>query len=98
MSREMMTLPDSDVIDRVVKAAESVLPPMRGDIEFALVRHWEHGAFHGRVGHYRDLARFRATPDKRIQLAGDYFAPAKLQCTLRTCQVPTITPSSSTAA
>jgi oxygen-dependent protoporphyrinogen oxidase len=78
MSREMMTLPDSDVIDRVVKAAESVLPPMRGDIEFALVRHWEHGAFHGRVGHYRDLARFRATPDKRIQLAGDYFAPTSM--------------------
>lgn len=77
-ARELEHQDDDTVIERVVAASEKILPRMTDDIEFASVRHWNPGAFHGRVGHYRDLAKFVAADDRLIQFAGDYFAPTSM--------------------
>lgn len=81
LARELMDQHDDVVVDRVIEATEKVLPRMSADLEFATVRRWEYGVINARVGHYRDLARFReirATDDRRIQIAGDYFAPSSM--------------------
>jgi oxygen-dependent protoporphyrinogen oxidase len=77
-ARELEHQDDDTVIERVVAASEKILPRMTDDVEFASVRHWNPGAFHGRVGHYKDLARFVAAEDRLIQFAGDYFAPTSM--------------------
>lgn len=77
-ARELEHQDDDTVIERVVAASEKILPRMTDDIEFASVRHWNPGAFHGRVGHYKDLAKFVAADDRLIQFAGDYFAPTSM--------------------
>ena len=78
MSKALLDQEDDAVIDQVVKAARTVLPPMEDEIEFAIVHHWELGAFRSRVGYYRDLREFHAAPDRLIQFAGDYFAPTSM--------------------
>jgi oxygen-dependent protoporphyrinogen oxidase len=78
LARELAGSDDDTVAARVIAEAERILPRMGDDVEFASVRHWPLGAFHGRVGHYRDLAAFLATSDRLIRFAGDYFAPTSM--------------------
>jgi oxygen-dependent protoporphyrinogen oxidase len=79
LSQELMDEPDDIVVKRVIKSANDFLPRIGDDVEFGEVRRWPTAILHSRVGHYKDLVKFRElriANDKRIQFAGDYFAPS----------------------
>ena len=80
-ARELMEEADDDVVKRVVDAADRVLPGTSDDVEFAQVTRWPSMVLQSRPGFWRDMQRFnelRVTSDRRIQLAGDYFATSNL--------------------
>lgn len=79
LARELMGEADDVIAARALAAAEQCLPKMSNDLEFTTVRRWDAAVVHTRIGHYRDLVTFReirAKNDRRIQIAGDYFAPS----------------------
>jgi oxygen-dependent protoporphyrinogen oxidase len=78
---QMRELDDDAVIERVLREGEKILPRISDHVEFAVVRHWNPGAFHSRLGYYRDLARFHeegCRSDVLVRHAGDYFAPSSM--------------------
>lgn len=78
-SEELMDLDDDTVIERVVAAADQVIPGVAGDVEFARVNRWYPVIVYSRPGLYRDLGDFhKVRPRGRIALAGDYFSCSNL--------------------
>jgi len=76
-SQELMSLDDQDVVDRLLDAAERVLPGVSRDVEFASVNRWDPMVIRGVPGQWRQLRDFneaRRREDTLVQLAGDYFA------------------------
>jgi oxygen-dependent protoporphyrinogen oxidase len=72
---------DDVISERAIAAAEAVIPGFAGDIEFTGVSRWDPMVLMSRAGYYQDLARFhdvRRRTDRRIQLAGDYFATSNV--------------------
>ena len=67
---------DQVIVEEVMAAADTVLPGVRDDLEFATVHRWNPMLMQSYPGYYRGLRTFvergRAL-DRRIQLAGDYF-------------------------
>jgi len=71
---------DEQIINASLEGLEKVLPGISADIEFAEVMRWSQR--YNPPGHYRDIGKFReicSSTDKRIQLAGDYFAYADVE-------------------
>jgi protoporphyrinogen/coproporphyrinogen III oxidase len=78
-SEELMDLDDETVIERVVAAADQVIPGIATDIEFVRVNRWSPVIVYSRPGLYRELRDFhRVRPRGRIALAGDYFSCSNL--------------------
>ena len=72
---------DSVVVKEVLEAAETVLPGVAGDCEFADVHRWDPMVLKSRPGYYRELAEFSqrcSELDRRIQLGGDYFCQSSI--------------------
>ena len=77
---KLSELDDDRIIEETFKAADSVIPGIVSDVEFAQVNRWP--TRFNPIGHYRDLGHFRMlceTTDTEIQLAGDYFGYANLE-------------------
>jgi oxygen-dependent protoporphyrinogen oxidase len=75
-SAELRDLPDEEVVERVLGAADRVLPGVAADLEFASVHRWDPMLMQSYVGYYRNLRDFTqacAENDRYVQLAGDYF-------------------------
>ena len=78
-SEELIALDDDTVIERVVAAADQVIPGIAGDIEFARVNRWYPVIVYSHPGLYRELRDFHGVrPRGRIALAGDYFSCSNL--------------------
>jgi oxygen-dependent protoporphyrinogen oxidase len=78
-SEELMDLDDDTVTERVVAAADQVIPGIAADVEFARVNRWYPVIVYSRPGLYRELADFhKVRPRGRIALAGDYFSCSNL--------------------
>ncbi|MGH9037540.1 MAG: protoporphyrinogen/coproporphyrinogen oxidase [Acidimicrobiia bacterium] len=78
-SEELMELDDDTVTERVVAAADQVIPGIAGDVEFVRVNRWYPVIVYSRPGLYRALGDFhKVRPRGRIALAGDYFSCSNL--------------------
>jgi oxygen-dependent protoporphyrinogen oxidase len=78
-SEELMGLDDDTVVERVVAAADRVIPGIADDVEFARVNRWYPVIVYSRPGLYRELGEFhKVRPRGRIALAGDYFSCSNL--------------------
>ncbi|HEY3240424.1 MAG TPA: FAD-dependent oxidoreductase, partial [Acidimicrobiia bacterium] len=78
-SEELMEQDDDTVIERVVAAADQVIPGVANDVEFARVNRWYPVIVYSRPGLYRELGEFhKVRPRGRIALAGDYFSCSNL--------------------
>ena len=78
-SEELIGLDDDTVVERVVAAADRVIPGIADDVEFARVNRWYPVIVYSRPGLYRELRDFhRVRPQGRIALAGDYFSCSNL--------------------
>jgi oxygen-dependent protoporphyrinogen oxidase len=72
---------DSVVVKEVMKAADTILPGVSNDLEFADVHRWDPMVLRSHPGYYRDLKVFsRACRelDGRIQIGGDYFCQSSI--------------------
>ena len=79
-SEQLTQFDDDKIIEETFKAADSIIPGLISDVEFARVNHWP--TRFNPISHYKDLAHFRSlceTQDAEIQLAGDYFGYANLE-------------------
>jgi oxygen-dependent protoporphyrinogen oxidase len=72
---------DDVVTKKVLEAVESVVPGVADSVEFALVSRWDRMGPISWPGYWREMRTFheiRRSRDRRIQLAGDYFASPNL--------------------
>ena len=71
---------DSVVIKEVMEAADTILPGVSADLEFADVHRWDPMVLRSYPGYYRDLRAFseRCRQDDRIQIGGDYFCQSSI--------------------
>jgi len=72
---------DSVVIKEVMEAADTILPGVSADVEFANVHRWDPMVLKSYPGYYRDLKKFSERCgylDRQIQLAGDYFCQGSI--------------------
>ena len=67
---------DETISEKVIAAAESIIPGLSSDIEFVAVKKWYPVAVMFKPGEYKDLGRFmeQRKKHKRVKLAGDYFS------------------------
>ena len=78
-SEELMDLDDAAVTERVVAAADQVIPGIADDVDFVRVNRWYPVIVYSRPGLYRELGEFhKVRPRGRIALAGDYFSCSNL--------------------
>jgi protoporphyrinogen/coproporphyrinogen III oxidase len=65
---------DAELEEELISAVLSLLPDIKNDIEFVRFHRWF--LEYNQVGHYRELAEFRAlcNRDRRVQLAGDFHS------------------------
>ncbi|WP_169814666.1 protoporphyrinogen/coproporphyrinogen oxidase [Nocardia pseudovaccinii] len=68
-------LPESDVLDQMVRDMEAVIPGFSQELEFAEIVRWDTATNARYVGFYRTVAELRSLTDTDdvIQLAGDYL-------------------------
>ena len=79
-AEELTELDDDRIIEETFKAADTVIPGVVSNVEFAQVNRWP--TRFNPISHYRDLGHFRELCEKKdsvIQLAGDYFGYANLE-------------------
>ena len=80
-SDELMDKDDDVIIDQCVAAFDKVYPNVIQDIEFCTVNRWDPMVLMAPPGYWREMVKFnqvRKVNDKRIQLAGDYFASSSV--------------------
>ncbi|MGH8990744.1 MAG: FAD-dependent oxidoreductase [Acidimicrobiia bacterium] len=72
---------DEIVAKKVLEAVESVVPGVADSVEFAVVSRWDRMGPITWPGYWWEMRTFheiRRSRDRRIQLAGDYFATSNL--------------------
>ena len=71
---------DDTIPQKVIAAAETIVPGFSNDIEFVGVRKWGPVSPCFRPGDYENLGRFvqQRKKYKRVKLAGDYYATTNM--------------------
>ncbi|MEU0073838.1 FAD-dependent oxidoreductase [Streptomyces sp. NPDC006332] len=75
-SREVLDLPDAELLPEMIREIETVVPGLSAELEFAQIVRWGFATNARYRGFYDTVARIRRTlsPDDVIQLAGEYLA------------------------
>jgi oxygen-dependent protoporphyrinogen oxidase len=80
-AKRLMDEDDDLVTKKILEQAEGVLPGIGSDIEFVQVGRWSPMVLQAHPGYWREMREFntaRLRDDRRVQLAGDYFATSNM--------------------